>query len=121
MRAANKPCETAPDLSGLGGQAYKTCGTAYIVQKDKPQLARQESVGKEQLILKKLEASPELKDKQENPMPAFTSVEQRMMDLDERRLHPLYKKYQVTPKRVYKMSKKVDKVLSGRKGAKSVF
>lgn len=38
-------------------------------------------------------------------MPPFTTVEQRMMDLDARRLHPLYKKYQVTPRKFYKMTK----------------
>lgn len=50
-----------------------------------------------------MQAEPELKEKQEDPMPTFTTVEQRMMDLDERRLHPLYKKYQVTPRKMYKM------------------
>lgn len=95
-----------PDLSELGGQAYRTCGSAYIVQRPKHGYAPPGPPTKEEKTLKRMEAEPELKDKQEDPMPTFTTVEQRMMDLNERKLHPLYKKYQVTPRRMYKMINK---------------
>lgn len=103
-----------PDLSEFGGQAYRTCGTAYVVQKSKAQSSIPEPQTKEEKILKYVEAEPELKEKQDDPMPPFTTVEQRMMDLDARRLHPLYKKYQMTPRKMYKKAvKKEYKTRSG--------
>lgn len=92
-----------PDLSEFGGEAYRTCGSAYIVQKSRGETTPPGPRTKEEKTLKRMEAEPELKDKQDDPMPSFTTVEQRMMDLNERKLHPLYKKYQVTPRRLYKM------------------
>lgn len=107
---AKQQCQPDPDLRKFGGQPYKTCGTAYIIQKHKaasPFVI--ETQTKEQKIIREIEAEPELKNKQIDPMPAFTTVEQRMMDLNERRLHPLYKKYQVTTRKLYKMKEKQKK------------
>lgn len=73
-----------------------------MVQKQRDQVAAPGPRTKEEKVLRKIEAEPELKEKQDDPMPPFTTVEQRMMDLDARKLHPLYKKYQVTPRRMYK-------------------
>lgn len=103
--AAKQQCRPVPDLKQFGGQPYKTCGTAYIIQKHRTESGVQEPQTKEEKIIRKIEAEPELKDKQEDPMPPYTTVEQRMMDLDERHLHPLYKKYQVTPRKICKRTK----------------
>lgn len=93
-----KQCHQEPDLSAFDGQGYRTAGPAYVVQKER-QYASEKQPSKEDKILKKLEAHPDLKDYTEDPMPPFTTVEQRMMDLNLRKLHPLYKMYQSIPKK----------------------
>ncbi|KAJ8981961.1 hypothetical protein NQ317_002135 [Molorchus minor] len=86
-----------PDLRGFGGTPYKTCGTAYIIQKD--QLPEEDlPVAPEAKILERIERHPDLKDV-EDPMPPFESVEQRLIELCEHRLHPLYKRYLSMPPR----------------------
>lgn len=92
------PCREDPDLSRFGGQAYRTCGPAYVVQRDsepEPDVG----VSKEDRLVKQMEAHPDLKKNIDDPMPPFKTVEQRMIDLDQRKLHPLYKKYQSMPKK----------------------
>lgn len=79
-------------LPQFGGTAYRTCGSAYIVQKKYiPTKDIQKS--KEDSILEKIETDLSIKNNLEDPMPPFQSVEQRMLDLAERRLHPFYKRY----------------------------
>lgn len=50
-----------------------------------------------------------IKNKVEDPMPPFQSVEQRMIDLAERGLHPFYKKY-LSMARQIKMQKNENKL-----------
>lgn len=87
-------CKPDPDLSYLGGKAFKTCGpSAYVVQKD--HLPTEEhTTTSEQVILAKIEAPLHAKTDFLDPMPTFRSVPQRLLDLQDRKLHPFYKKYQ---------------------------
>jgi hypothetical protein len=87
-----------PDLSRFGGQPYRTCGSAYVIQKDViPSCESEQS--EEELTLMKMEADLSNKDNVCDPMPPFQTVEQRMLDLTERKLHPFYKRYMAMPKR----------------------
>lgn len=83
----------------IGGQAYRTCGHAYVVQKDREPEPEPDVSTKEDRLVKQIEAHPDLKDKVDDPMPPFKSVEQRMLDLNQRKLHPMYKMYQSIPKK----------------------
>ncbi|RZC34438.1 uncharacterized protein BDFB_012199 [Asbolus verrucosus] len=87
-----------PDLSRFGGQPYRTCGSAYVIQKDLIPV-REVPQSDEDVILRKIEADMTNKDDVCDPMPPFQSVEQRLLDLNERRLHPFYKRYMTMPKR----------------------
>lgn len=87
-------CELDPDLSVFGGKAYKTCGKgAYVIQKDKLPLG-EDITSKEELLIRKIEAPMGTKHEVEDPMPTFRSAEQRLLDLQDRKLHPAYKRYQ---------------------------
>nr|XP_023024620.1 uncharacterized protein LOC111512703 [Leptinotarsa decemlineata] len=91
-----------PDLSSFGGTPYRTCGSAYIIQKERLADPKMKPEDAEQKILDNLEKHPDLKNV-EDTMPPFESVEKRMLDLDERKLHPLYKKYIFLPKKPSKL------------------
>lgn len=52
----------------------------------------------EDRILRKIETDPSIKQTIDDPMPPFKSVEQRLLDLTDRRLHPFYKRYMSLPK-----------------------
>ncbi|CAH0549229.1 unnamed protein product [Brassicogethes aeneus] len=86
-----KKLET-PDLnlSNFGGQAYKTCGESYVIQKDLTTGRSQKEP--EDDILRKMETPADLKDVVD-PLPNFESVEQRLLELSDHGLHPHYKKY----------------------------
>ncbi|EFA04937.1 uncharacterized protein LOC103313425 [Tribolium castaneum] len=85
-----------PDLSAFGGQAFRTCGKAYVVQRDViPPGGGEHS--EEDRVLMKIEADLSNKDNVCDPMPPFKSVEQRMIDLSERKLHPFYKRFMSLP------------------------
>ncbi|KAF5276804.1 hypothetical protein FQR65_LT16170 [Abscondita terminalis] len=72
---------------------YKTCGIAYVIEKDR--LPKKKFVlSKEDKLLITIEANLDRKNDYLDTMPEFTSVEKRLIDLNERKLHPLYKKYQ---------------------------
>ncbi|KAG5876658.1 hypothetical protein JTB14_029390 [Gonioctena quinquepunctata] len=90
------------DLSALGGTPYRTCGSAYVIQKDQIPVVPIPPKDAEQKLVERLEKHPDLKNL-EDPMPPFESVEQRMLDLDKRKLHPLYKIYMSFPKKPSKM------------------
>ncbi|KAJ8957886.1 hypothetical protein NQ318_001882 [Aromia moschata] len=94
---ARKQWEPDPDLSEFGGTAYRTCGPAYIIQKD--QVAKEEVCEEaEDRLLEKMERHPDLEDTRD-PMPPFESVERRLIELSERKLHPFYKRYLCVPRR----------------------
>lgn len=101
--AARRQLQEEPDLSEFGGQPYRTCGTAYIIQKERLQDAADsrdlQSPAKEEVTLKQLEAEEELKHMLADPMPPFRSVEMRLIELSERRLHPYYRMLRSVPKR----------------------
>lgn len=75
----------------MGGTAYRTCGTAYILQKEHYEQPAEATVNSEETILKEMLKDPTLKG-QKDPMPPFQSVELKLIELNERKLHPLYKK-----------------------------
>ncbi|KAJ3651794.1 hypothetical protein Zmor_017807 [Zophobas morio] len=86
-----------PDLSSFGGQPYRTCGPAYVIQKDViPDMQCQQH--EEDRMLKNIEADLSNKNNVQDPMPPFQSVEQRLIDLTDRKLHPYYKRYMSLPK-----------------------
>lgn len=87
-----------PDLSRFGGEPYRTCGSAYIVQKDVIPVCDSQQT-EEDRILAKIEADLSNKNNVNDPMPPFQSVEQRLIDLTERKLHPFYKRYMALPKK----------------------
>ncbi|XP_050301912.1 uncharacterized protein LOC126740082 [Anthonomus grandis grandis] len=81
-----------------GGKVFRTCGTAYILQKDYVEQAEGSTTCKEDQILEEMTKDISLKG-QCDPMPPFQSVELRLIQLNERKLHPLYKKLMSIPKR----------------------
>ncbi|XP_060534200.1 uncharacterized protein LOC132706727 isoform X2 [Cylas formicarius] len=85
------------EIAKLGGRVYKTCGTAYILQKNftSPQ---EVEIDPEDALIEKIEKHPSLKD-ETDPMPPFESVEKRLIDLSERKLHPLFKMLMSIPKK----------------------
>ncbi|XP_044261018.1 uncharacterized protein LOC123008997 [Tribolium madens] len=87
-----------PDLSEFGGQPYRTCGKAYVVQKDVIPPCDADH-NEEDKVLMKIEADLSNKDSICDPMPPFKSVEQRMIDLTERKLHPFYRRFMSLPKK----------------------
>ncbi|XP_031330966.1 uncharacterized protein LOC116161672 [Photinus pyralis] len=81
-----------PDLSQFGGTAYRTCGEAYVVEKDN--LPSEQWVkSKEDMLVQGIEANLDSKDNHIDPLPHFTSVEQRLIELSDRKLHPSYKRH----------------------------
>jgi len=78
-------------IEKLGGKVFRTCGTAYVLQKDhaKPMESCYTS---EEDILDEMNKDPSVKGVCD-PMPPFQSVELRLIELSERKLHPLYKKF----------------------------
>ena len=95
-----------PDLSQFGGESYSTCGSAYIIQKETLPVTETETT-REELMVKKLEAPLEYKDTiNEDPMPQYHNVGQRMIDLNDRKLHPLYKSFAMIKKRHFDEQKK---------------
>ncbi|KAJ8946148.1 hypothetical protein NQ314_008970 [Rhamnusium bicolor] len=52
----------------------------------------------EDKIIEKIEKHPDLKNIAD-PMPPFESVEQRLIHLSEKKLHPLYRRYLAMPPR----------------------
>lgn len=85
----------------FGGTPYRTCGSAYVIQKDVIP-PREIEENEESKILKKIEADLSNKDTTCDPMPPFQSVEQRMINLNEKKLHPFYKKYMSLPKKNFR-------------------
>lgn len=79
-------------IEKLGGTAFRTCGTAYVLQKDHHAKPIEPSYTSEDLILEEMNKDPSIKGVCD-PMPPFQSVELRLIELSERKLHPLYKKY----------------------------
>jgi len=86
-----------PDLSEFGGKVYRTCGRAYVVQKD---MANEHPYqqSREEQILRKIECHPDLKDTINEPIPNYTSVAHRLLDVSDNKCHPLYLKLRATPK-----------------------
>lgn len=73
------------------GKVYRTCGPAYLLQKDHVEPIESPPKSSEDEILEEMMKDPTLKG-QCDPMPPFQSVELKMIELSERKLHPLYKK-----------------------------
>ncbi|XP_057655756.1 uncharacterized protein LOC130893539 [Diorhabda carinulata] len=84
------------DLCHLGDRVFRTCGTAYVIQKNMicetkiPEWLRRENA-----LVDRMEVKQKLKDFKD-PLPEFKSVAQRLVDLADKKLHPLYKKYLFT-------------------------
>ncbi|KAH1018374.1 uncharacterized protein LOC109546792 isoform X1 [Dendroctonus ponderosae] len=85
-------------ISQMGGTVYRTCGTAYVLQKEHYQQPSEPKVSSEEKILQEMLKDPTLKG-QKDPMPPFQSVELKLIELNERKLHPLYKKLMSIPKK----------------------
>lgn len=102
-----------PDLSEFGGKAYRTCGSAYIVQKDILPSDEHETT-KEEAILKKMEAPLEQKNADgDDPLPKFKGAEMRMLELADNRLHPTYKQhYTLKKKHAQEVRRKLYKTIS---------
>lgn len=84
----------------MPGIKYKTCGSAILLQEDRNLPDPDTPVlNKELKRLERIEAHPTLKKSIGDPLPPYTSVEQRMIDLSDRKLHPLYSKMKTIPKR----------------------
>ncbi|VEN40904.1 unnamed protein product, partial [Callosobruchus maculatus] len=93
-REAERLNQPEPDFSEFDGVVYRTCGSAYILQQDKVNqdyVARTKAETADDKLVDRLEAHPDIKDVVD-PLPNFVSVEQRLLDLCEKKLHPLYKK-----------------------------
>ncbi|XP_044762672.1 uncharacterized protein LOC123319796 [Coccinella septempunctata] len=89
-----------PRVDHIPGIKYKTCGSAILLQEDRNLPDPDTPVlNKEIKRLERIEAHPTLKEKIGDPLPPFTSVEQRMIDWSDRKLHPLYLKMKSIPKR----------------------
>lgn len=88
-----------PDLSFIDGKVFKTCGSAYVIQKDSTceNNILNTTNDSQDRILYKIEADDDFKYKQDT-MPQFESVSKRLRDLNERKLHPFYKLYMSIPK-----------------------
>ncbi|XP_072381123.1 uncharacterized protein [Diabrotica undecimpunctata] len=87
-----------PDFRHLDGTIYKSCGQAYLLQKEKVSRKKMSDFEMwENNLVDRIERHPDLKNV-EDPMPEFQSVGQRLVDLADKKLHPLYKKYMMTPK-----------------------
>ncbi|KAL1502563.1 hypothetical protein ABEB36_007688 [Hypothenemus hampei] len=86
------------EISKMDGNVYKTCGTAYLLQKKHLENLEEPKLSKEEEILEEMRRDPSLKG-QHDPMPTFKSVELRLVELSERKLHPLYKKFMSIPKK----------------------
>ncbi|XP_018326623.1 uncharacterized protein LOC108737934 [Agrilus planipennis] len=102
---AEHDADCDPDLSALGDDdhVFRTEGTSHIVVKDKPPIIELQP-SREELLLKRIEANLEEKNLPHISLPPFVSVEQRMMELDKRKLHPLYKKFmRMPPKKITKL------------------
>ncbi|GJQ85982.1 hypothetical protein Trydic_g21826 [Trypoxylus dichotomus] len=102
-----------PDLSEFGGKAYRTCGPAYIIQKDI--LSAEEcDTSKEDLLLRRMEACLEFKDVvNEDPLPTFRSAETRMLEMADKRLHPSYRTHcHIKKKHVQEQKRKLYKTVS---------
>ncbi|CAH1967941.1 unnamed protein product [Acanthoscelides obtectus] len=100
-REALRKNQPDPDFSQFNGDVYRTCGSAYIIQQDKVKLdcvAPTKGDSPDDKLVDRLEAHPDIKDVVD-PLPDFVSVEQRLLDLCEKKLHPLYKKYMFMPKK----------------------
>ncbi|KAL3271755.1 hypothetical protein HHI36_022225 [Cryptolaemus montrouzieri] len=101
MKEAGEYHHPYPDVSYMPGIQYETCGSAILLQEDRnlpePEIRKKD---KELKRLEKIEAHPTLKHELGDPLPPFTSVEQRLIDLNDRKLHPLYMKMQTIPKRI---------------------
>ncbi|KAF5287632.1 hypothetical protein FQA39_LY15835 [Lamprigera yunnana] len=92
-----------PDFSDFEGEVYRTCGSAYVVQNEHLP-SESPCIPKEDRLLMRIEANLDRKNDYLDTFPEFTSVEQRMIDLNERKLHPLYKlKQSVSHKRMLDM------------------
>lgn len=88
-----------PDLSEFGGKAYRTCGSAYIIQKDILPVEDCEE-DKESKILKKMEVDLDFKNVvTDDPLPKFKSAELRLLELSDNKLHAAYKKYNTVMKK----------------------
>ncbi|KAK9754181.1 hypothetical protein QE152_g1669 [Popillia japonica] len=112
-----------PDLSEFGGKAYRTCGSAYIIQKDilpvedceedkESKILKKMEVDldfknvvtddplKESKILKKMEVDLDFKNVvTDDPLPKFKSAELRLLELSDNKLHAAYKKYNTVMKK----------------------
>ncbi|XP_030747591.1 uncharacterized protein LOC115876056 [Sitophilus oryzae] len=89
-------CDLKHISNKMGGDAYRTCGTAYILQTGHVEMPNLET-DPETKILEDMVKDPSLKG-QVDPMPPFESAEKRLIDLSERKLHPLYKRLMSIPK-----------------------
>ncbi|CAG9770744.1 unnamed protein product [Ceutorhynchus assimilis] len=85
-------------IAEMGGEVYSTCGTAYILQQDHYQQPKPYRPSNEDIILEEMMKDPSLKG-QCDPMPAYETVALRMINLNDRRLHPLYKKLMTIPRK----------------------
>ncbi|KAK9892333.1 hypothetical protein WA026_019788 [Henosepilachna vigintioctopunctata] len=88
-----------PDVDNLPGTKYKTCGPSILIQEVSTWPCPTQADQKELRRLEKMEAHPSLKEQLQDPLPPFTSVEQRLVDLSDHKVHPLYMKMQSIPKR----------------------
>lgn len=76
----------------FGGQPYGTCGDAYVIKIENVGEIEEIEFDKETQIIREIEAPLHLKNVINDPMPTFRSAEQRLLDLSDRKLHPLYDK-----------------------------
>lgn len=79
-----------PDLK-IGGTLFRTCNPdAFVVQKDLVGPIDDPPAPEEELV-KRIERHHAVKDAKD-PMPPFESVGQKLIDLSEMKMHPLYMK-----------------------------
>lgn len=69
-----------------------TEGPGYIITRDTA-IGKRREITKEEKLLQVMEANLNQKQNAVDPLPHFTTVEQRMLDLTAKKLHPLYKRY----------------------------
>lgn len=76
----------------FGGQPYGTCGDAYIIKIENVGEIEEVEYDKETELIRKIEAPYHLKNIVNDPTPTFHSAEQRLLEMNDQRLHPLYNK-----------------------------
>lgn len=79
------------DINCVDSEAYETFGAAHIIQTDlAPTMKTKEP--SDVTVIEKLERHPSVKEVVD-PIPNFESVEKLLIDLCDKKLHPMYKRY----------------------------